>query len=74
MPGLGLDDFSSLESLHRNPNPLDLATGEAHANALKIRTKGPLRVLNNVSSDPSALLRLTLASDVSSANGTTTSN
>lgn len=68
----GFLDLARLDRLGRHPDTLDLTVGHPHANTLQIRAEGPLGILDDVSSDAAAFLRLTFTGDSAPANGTLT--
>lgn len=59
-------DETGLERLDGNPEALDATVRELHADTLKIRTERALRLLDELETDPSALLALTFVNDAAS--------
>lgn len=66
---LGFVDFAGLNSLGRNPYPLDGAVFILDANALQVRLKGTFRGAGYVKADSAFFLRQTFTNNTASANG-----
>lgn len=69
---LDLLDETGFEGLDGDPKTLDATVRKLYADALKVRTEGALRLLNELETDPAALLALTFVNDTTSFDRTLT--
>ena len=63
-------DESGFEGLNGNPEALDATVRKLYADALKIRLKRAFRLLDELETDPAALLALTFVNDAASLRRT----